>query len=111
MSLRITKVNDLLRDLISQALTREVSFKPGVVVTITKLRTTKDLRHAYFSVSIFPETETDYVLSTLKKEMSQLERFVHSKLYMKPLPRLHFEVDTTSLNADAVEKILLSLEL
>ncbi len=110
MSLRITKVNELLRDLIAEALLKEVSFKPGVIVTITKLRTTKDLRHAYFSVSIFPETETDYVTSTLRKEISQLERFVHSKLYMKPLPRLHYEVDETGLNADAVEKILLSLD-
>lgn len=110
MSLRITKVNDLLRDLIAEALTKEVSFKPGVIATVTKLRVTKDLRHAYFSVSIFPESEVHYVEVTLKKEISKLERFVHGKLYMKPLPRLHFEVDATGLNADAVEKILLSLD-
>lgn len=110
MSLRITKVNDLLRDLIAEAITKEVSFKPNVIVTLTKIRTTKDLRHAYFSVSIFPETEDGYVTSTLRKEISQIERYVHSKLYMKPLPRLHFEVDSTGLNADAVEKILFSLK-
>ncbi len=110
MSLRITRVNDLLRDLIAQALTKEVSFKAGVIVTVTKLRVTKDLRHAYFSVSIFPEEELKYVEATLKKEISQIEKFVHGNLYMKPLPRLHFEVDQTGLNADVIEKILLSLD-
>jgi ribosome-binding factor A len=109
MSLRITKVNDLLRDLISEALVSEVSFKHGVFATVTKIRTSKDLRQAYFSVSIFPESETHYVEETLKKELSQIEKFVHGRLYMKPLPRLKFEVDSTALNADAVEKILLSL--
>jgi ribosome-binding factor A len=109
MSLRITKVNDLLRDLIAQGMNTQVSFKPGVLVTVTKLRTSKDLRHAFFSVSIFPENETHYVEETLKKELFAIERFVHSKLYMKPLPRLKFEVDSTALNADAVEKILKSL--
>lgn len=109
MSLRITKVNDLLRDLIAKAITSEVTFKPGVLATVTKLRTAKDLRQAFFSVSVFPETETRYVQVTLRNELHQIEKYVHANLYMKPLPRLHFEFDTTALNADAVEKILKSL--
>lgn len=109
MSLRITKINDLLRDLVAKAITSEVNLKPGVLATVTKLRTTKDLRQAFFSVSVFPESETHYVQISLKNELRQIEKYVHSHLYMKPLPRLHFEFDTTAINADEVEKILLSL--
>ncbi len=110
MSLRITKINDLLRDLIAQAITAEVTFKPGVLATVTKLRAAKDLRQAFFSVSVFPESETRYVQVTLKNELHKIEKYVHAHLYMKPLPRLHFEFDTTAINADEVEKILLSLD-
>lgn len=109
MSLRVTKVNDLLRDLIAEALTANVSFKDGVIVTVTRVRTTKDLRFANFSVSVFPESEGHYVKETLKHELSPIERDVHARLYMKPLPRLAFTIDETAVNADKVEKILKDL--
>jgi ribosome-binding factor A len=107
MSERITKVNDLLRDLVASAFTTELSLKKGVVITIAKVVTSKDLRHARIAVSVFPETESRYVMTALKNEAGKIQHSVHSRLYMNPMPRLRFALDDTEGRADEVEKILL----
>jgi ribosome-binding factor A len=107
MSERITKVNDLLRDLVSQALLTELSLKQGIVLTVAKVSASKDLRHANILVSVFPESEENYVRAALKNELRGIEKSIHGKLYMKPLPRLRFLIDTTERGADEVEKIIL----
>lgn len=106
---RIPKVNELIRSHISQILERDLMLKGGVLVTVAKVDTTKDLRYTRVSVSVFPEQESRYILETLKKETSKLQKKLRSRLYMKPLPRLSFLLDSTEQQADAVEKILKNL--
>ena len=90
-------------------MTRELSLKQGVFITIAKVDTSKDLRYTRISVSVFPESEANYVKETLKKERPGLQKKLHEKLYMKPLPRISFRIDTTAEEADKVEKILKGL--
>ena len=108
-TLRITKVNEQLRKLLGEILERELSLKAGVIITIPKVDTSKDLRYTRMFVSVFPETETRYVSETLKKELSGIQKKLYAKLYMRPMPKLSFEIDTTEQEADKVEKLLLEL--
>lgn len=89
---------------------RELSLKPGVIITIAKVDTSKDLRYTRMFISVFPESETRYVSETLKKELSGIQKNLYAKLYMRPMPKLSFEIDTTEQEADKVEKILKSLD-
>lgn len=107
MSGRIIKVNDLLRDLVANALTTQLALKPGVILTVSKVAASKDLRYATILVSVFPESEENYARTALKNELREIQMSIHSKLYMKPLPKLRFIIDTTERGADEVEKILL----
>jgi ribosome-binding factor A len=107
MSERMIKVNDLLRDLVAGAFISELSLKPGVFLTIAKVTTSRDLRYATIAVSVFPEGEEQYVRTALKNDRRILEKAVHGKLYMKPMPRLRFAIDGTEQKADEVEKLLL----
>lgn len=109
-SLRLQKVNELLRKQLGEIMERELSLKQGVIITIAKVDTTKDLRYTRMFISVFPEQETHYVTETLKKELSNIQKTLYSKLYMKPMPKLSFEIDTTAQEADKVEKILKDLE-
>jgi ribosome-binding factor A len=109
-SLRITKVNEQIRKLLGEIMERELSLKPGVIITIAKIDTSKDLRYTRMFISVFPESETRYVSETLKKELSGIQKNLYAKLYMRPMPKLSFEIDTTEQEADKVEKILKSLE-
>jgi ribosome-binding factor A len=103
------KVNELIRQKTAEIVTREVSFKPGVFVTVTKANTSPDLRHARVMVSVLPLSEGEYVMKTLKHELYSLQRSLNGQLHMKPLPRIAFELDSTEDEAQKVEDILKDL--
>ena len=108
-SLRIEKINELLQHKVSALLTKEVSFTLGVFVTVARVTTAPDLRRATVLVSVFPASDGQYVLKTLKKEIYSLQGLLNNQLVMQPLPRIHFELDTTEEEAQKVEDILRTL--
>lgn len=110
MSHRIPQVNELIQKHIGNILLKEVSFKAGILVTVSKVETTPDLRHARISISTFPEQETDYVMKTLAHEHGKIQRTLHRLLHMKPLPKVTFRSDSTEQNADVIERLLLELK-
>lgn len=109
MSQRIQKINTLIKQRVGELLSRELSMKPGVFVTITKVDTTPDLRYTRVSVSIFPEKDINYAMQALKNEKGSIQKGLHGKLHMKPLPKLSFIYDPTEAEADKIERILLEL--
>lgn len=109
MSLRIEKVNELIRQKVAEILAKEVSFKLGILVTVAKASTTPDIRHAHISVSVLPISEGEYVLKTLRHELYTLQGSLNKQLHMRPLPRLSFRLDTTEDEAQKVEDILRDL--
>lgn len=106
MSDRIPKLNKLIKTTLGEILQRDLSLKPGVFLTISKVDTTADLRYAHIFVSVFPETETTYAMKTLAKERFVLQGDLNKRLRMRPLPRLNFKADMTEAEADVIEKIL-----
>lgn len=106
MSQRIEKINGLIQEVISDIILKNLSFKEGVFVTVTKVDTTRDLRYTRVFVSIFPEKEINYASKTLQQEIFMLQKLLNKRLSMKPLPRLEFRVDMTESKADEIEKIL-----
>lgn len=106
MSLRIQKVNSLISKELSEILARELDLKPGVFITIAKVDTTKDLRYSHIFISVFPESEINYVQKTLEHELGIIQKKLHKKLHMKILPKIRFKIDTTEAQADEIEKIL-----
>jgi ribosome-binding factor A len=110
-SLRIEKVNELLQHTISELLTKEVSLKAGVFVTVARVSASPDLRRARVSISVFPGSEGCYVLETLKKELYSIQGALNRRLHMRPLPRIQFALDTTEEEAQKVEDLLRSNEL
>jgi ribosome-binding factor A len=105
-SLRVIRVNALIRQHLAEIMERELSLKVGVLITIAKIDTSRDLRYTRMFISVFPEQETRYVSQTLKKELSQIQKSLYAKLSMKPLPKLSFEIDKTEQEADKIEKLL-----
>lgn len=108
-SLRVTKINELLRKHLAEIMERELSLKTGVFITIAKIDTSRDLRYTRMFISVFPEQETRYVSQTLKKELARIQKSLYAKLSMKPLPKLSFEIDKTEQEADKIEKVFKEL--
>lgn len=106
MSTRIAKINSLIQKNISEIITRDISLKAGVFVTVAKVDTTPDLRYTRIFVSIFPEKEIDYAIKTLGKELYRIQGALNKKLVMRPLPKIEFKIDMTESKADEIEKLL-----
>lgn len=109
--LRIEKVNELLRDHISELLAKEVSLKAGVIATVVKTSVSPDLRRCTIFISAYPVQDAAYVLGTLRQEVYSLQGALNRRLRMRPLPRIRFELDTTEEEAQKVEDILKDLKL
>ena len=105
MSERIAKVNSLIAEKMNDLILREVDFKPGVLVTLVKVKTTKDLRRSDIHISVFPAAGRDYALKTLEHELSRLQRLLHKQLVMKVLPKIKFVYNDTEERAAEVEEI------
>ncbi len=106
MSLRISKINELIKSHINEIIVKELSLKNGVFVTVSKVDTTRDLRYTRIFVSIFPEKEINYAEKTLTKELYRIQGALNKKLQMRPLPKVQFITDMTESKADVIEKLL-----
>lgn len=106
MSDRISKINELIRKNLSEILLRELSLKSGVFLTMVKIDTTPDLRYTRVFMSVFPEKETKYAETALRKELFKIQQKLNKTLSMKPLPKIEFRIDITESKADVIEKLL-----
>jgi len=96
MSLRTTRVNELLRAEISELLLREVK-DPRVgegLITITEVRVSPDLHHATVFVShLGTDEERDHALEGLEHAAPFLHRALVHRLKLRAVPELHFRFD------------------
>jgi ribosome-binding factor A len=96
MSLRTTRVNELLRAELSDLILREVK-DPRVgegLVTITEIRVSPDLRHATVFVShLGTDEERQHALEGLQRAAPFLHRELLHRLRMRNVPDLQFRFD------------------
>lgn len=109
MSERTVKLNKLIKRHLGEIFLKELSLKPGLFLTVSKVDTTSDLRYTQVFISVFPYNESDYAIKTLSKELYSIQGSLNKKLSMRPLPRLEFKLDSTEEEADKIEKILINL--
>jgi ribosome-binding factor A len=107
MSERIRRVNEAVREVLSDALTQDVKDPRVGFVTVTAVETSPDLRHARVYVSILGEAEErDASLAGLQSAHGFLQRRVAAELRLKHTPQLVFEEDDTARRAERIERLL-----
>ncbi len=105
MPQRIKKVNELLRQEVSNLLLKEVDFG-DIFVTITNVDTSPNLQQSKIKISIFPTEKSKEVLNEIKKNIFHIQKALNKKLYMRPVPKLIFEIDKAEERAQRIEEIL-----
>lgn len=105
MTKRIERVNELLKEEVSQLILREIDFG-GALVTVIKVDTSPDLRIAKIKISVLPIEKAERALNILEKNIFQLQQMINKKLEMKPVPKICFEIDQVEIKAQRVEKLL-----
>jgi ribosome-binding factor A len=104
---RMRRVDEAMREVLSDAITSELKDPRVGFVTVTSVDTSPDLRQARVYVSVLG---TDAVrrrsLDGLQSAHGYLQRRVADELHLKHTPTLEFVYDDTLDKAERIEELL-----
>jgi len=106
MSRRIERVNQLLKQEISGLILRELEFSKDVMVTVTEVDTSSDLRQARIKVSIMPFLKAEKILKVLNSQIFNIQKALNQKLKMKVVPKIKFELDKSEEQKLRIEQLI-----
>ncbi len=100
---RTVRVNQILREVISEELVRisDVDERLGLL-TVTGIDTSPDMRHAI----VFFDSLSDEVVVALEERRAQLQSAVNAQTRLKRTPRLSFRADPAVASGSIVEELL-----
>lgn len=111
---RIDKVNSLLLHEIDKLLQRENTeqkgFSEDAILSLTKVETSRDLKHARAYFTILPLKFRGDAKKFLNGKAKEWQRSLGKKITLKYIPKLEFLYDEGQENALQVEKILSDLK-
>lgn len=104
---RSDRLGELLLEVVSQLLAKEVSDPRIGPVTLTKAEVTKDLRHAriYFS-TLLNGKEREEVLAGLKSATGFIRAKIARELKLRFAPAIEFVYDDTQDRARRIDDLL-----
>ena len=105
---RTARLNELLHEIVAEALEREDDERLELV-TVTDVSVDADLRHAVVYVSTLDRRDDDEVLEALAEARIRLQRSVGREARIKRTPELTFRMDDVIRSAERVEEILRDL--
>ena len=108
MGLRLLRVNESIKEVLSSVITAEGLKDPRVgFVTVTGVETTTDLRHAKVFVSVLgKQAERDACMEALEHSRGYLQARLNAALHIKRTPQLEFHYDGTLDNALYIEQLM-----
>ncbi len=108
MSRRIDRVNELLRQEISQLLALQIKDpRLGGVISITRVSTSNDLRAAQVSLSVMgDETTKNAALDGIRSAAAFMRRELRRRLTLRHTPFLTFSLDESLEEAEHILGIM-----
>ena len=113
MSRRMDRVNELLKREIADTLYRVMNERGFdlSVVTVTRVRTSPDLRSARVGISIRDhETERDAILRRIESHRVEIQRRINKDTRLRYTPHLEFELDTSIAEGDHILALIAEIE-
>jgi ribosome-binding factor A len=110
MKERVKRVNSLIKKELSKIILKEIEFPKEILVTLTRVETTGDLKECKVFVSAIPEEKLKETLEILKKRIYFLQKKLDKRLRMKFVPKISFFEEKKMVEAQRIEKILAELK-
>ena len=110
---RLTRVNELIKREMSELISRySIAPSPSMLVSVTEVRTSVDLRNATVSVSVFggDKTAQRMVLESLNAARRDFQSDIARTLGFKHTPVLTFRIDKRVAAGDRVFALLEEME-
>lgn len=100
---RVARVNELLREVIAEAIERIADEDNGLeLVTVTAVETEPNLS----SATVFISSVSDDSVPSLEISRSRIQSIVASEVRLKRTPFLHFVLDAGVENGSRIDEIL-----
>jgi ribosome-binding factor A len=104
---RIRRVNEAIREVLSEAITTELKDPRVGFVTVTAVDTSPDLRHAHVFVSVLgDEQQREDSLAGLSSAHGYLQSHVAARLRLKHTPTLEFRYDSSAERVMRINQLL-----
>lgn len=108
---RMRRVNEAIREVLSEALASGLKDPRIGFVTVTSVETSPDLRNAKVFVSVLgDERELEDTLAGLERSHGYLQSLIGKQLGLKHTPQLTFHHDDSIERGMRIEKLLRDLE-
>ena len=104
---RMRRVDEAVREVLSDAISTDLKDPRVGFVTVTAVKTSRDLRHARVYVSVLGDEETrNESLAGLRSAHGFLQAAISRQLHLKHTPTLTFEYDETVARAARLTELL-----
>jgi ribosome-binding factor A len=104
---RMRRVDEAVREVLSDAITKQLQDPRVGFVTVTGVKTSPDLRHARVYVSVLGDEQIRAAsLDGLRSAHGFLQRTVASELNLKHTPTLTFEYDDSIDHGMRISRLL-----
>lgn len=106
MTQRINKVNELVKRELGAILMHEIEMPENSLITISRVRTSKDLSEAKVFISVFPIEHAQKIVRLTFRKIGHLQKLLNQRLVMKHVPKIKFLLDTTEEQASQIDEAL-----
>lgn len=109
MSHRIKQINEQLLGELAMLVTENVIFREGLI-TLTAVDTSPNLSQSKVYISVLPEGKTGSALTELRKHSTQFNKSLKSRLNLKKIPRLIWQMDEKIKHMNDIDEVLRQIE-
>ena len=103
---RIQRVNQLIKEELSKILLRGLDISEEVLVTVTRVETSTDLRHSKVFFSVLPREQTKEIQQILNYKIYDFQHQLNKRLKMRIVPKVKFIEEKKIAQAERIEEIL-----
>lgn len=106
---RMIKINELIKDQLGRIIIEELDLPPESLVTVLRVKTSKDLKYAQAAVSILPDEAADKILRQLNNCAKIIQKALNEKIVLRSIPKLTFVLDVSEKQASEIDQLLDSI--
>ena len=103
---RLIQVNELIQQKFGEIINQETELPPDVLVSVTGVKISKDLRYAKAGLSIYPVDQADAVFAKICRQLKHLKYLLHQQITFKFAPDIKVYIDKTTQEAFKMEELL-----
>ena len=106
-SIRLLKINELLKREISDIIHSEIKDPKVGFVTITNVNITKDLKYATVRISVLgKDKKRQTTIQCLNNAAGFIQHILSTRIRLRSMPKIIFKLDTTINHSLRVQQLL-----